>query len=213
MMKNLKLKTSHSVVLFAAIALTALSIIGSIAITDRIPTVSVQTTASGEESQQKKDPAASTAGAVDDSAYIGNSWIAKVDYSQKSFSSVVKPKLTECFNCGVVVGIEAVPANIAETKGNGLKAPSGDLSEQHLDNYLDAHSRYARLMVLDESNSKAHGSGQSRHHGEDIYANEKAYIVKVRMQNGLLLTVTLNTAPSQKIGDKVRIINERTITT
>ena len=210
-MKILKLKTSHPIVLFAAIALTALSIVGSIAIADLIPASATQTTASDEDRQQQ-EPTVSSDRSADDNAYVGDTWIAKVDYAQKPFNSAVKPKLTECFNCGVVVGIETVPANIAETKDSALNAPSGDLSEQHLDNYLDAHRKNARLMVLDESNSETPGAGQSRRLSESVYANETAYIVKVRMRNGHHLNVTLNTAPQHKIGDKVRIINERTIT-
>ncbi len=216
-MKILKLKTSHPIVLFAAIALTALSIVGSIAIADLIPASATQTTASDEDRQQQ-EPTVSSDRSADDSAYVDNTWIAKVDYAQKSFNSAVKPKLTECFNCGVVVGIESIPGDnakttaITDTTNSALKPQSGDLSEQQLDNYLDAHRKNARLIVLDESNSKAHGTSLSRRHGDSVYANETAYVVKVRMQNGHHLTVTLNTAPQQKIGDRVRIINERTIT-
>ena len=54
MMKILKPKTSHPVVLFAAIALTAISIVGSIALAGLIPASGVQTTASDENRQQKK---------------------------------------------------------------------------------------------------------------------------------------------------------------
>jgi len=209
-MKNFKLKTSHPVVLFTAIALTALSIVGSIAIADLIE--GKQTTASDQDRQQQKEPTVSSDGTADDRAHIGNTWIAKVDFAQSPFSSAVKPKLTECFNCGVVIGIETVPANISDTTESALNTPSGDLSEQHLDNYLDAHRKNARLMVLDESNSEVTGTGLSRRQSDNVYANETAYIVKVRMRNGHHLTVTLDTAPQHKIGDKVRIINEKTIT-
>lgn len=220
MMRNSKLKTSHPVVLFAAIALTVLSIVGSIAIADLIPAAVTQTTASDTSNDQdrQQQPNIRSGGTTDDSAYVGNSWIAKVDFAQKSFSSAVKPKLTECFNCGVVVGIKTIPSDnakttaITDTTDSALKPHSGDLSEQQLDNYLDAHRKNARLIVLDESNSEAHNTGLRRRQSEDVYANETAYVVMVRMQNGHHLTVTLNTAPQQKIGDKVRIINERTIT-
>jgi len=92
-----------------------------------------------------------------------------------------------------------------------LKSSSGDLSAQHLDNYLDAHRKNARLIVMGKSGT-ARNTELSRSNDDSVYANETIYIVKVRMRNGHHLAVTLNTAPQQKIGDKVRIINERTIT-
>ncbi len=215
MMKIIKLKTSHPIVLYVAIALTALSIIGSIAIARLVPASGTQITASEESSQQKDEPGVSSDRSADDSAYFSNRLFAKVEYAQKPFNSAVKPKLSNCFNCGVVVGIETIPGKVTETADPELKPHSGDMSEQHLDSYLNAHRMNARLIVMDESSTKANikaSSDLSLSQDASVYTNVAAYIVKVRMRNGHHLTVTLNTPPQQKIGDRVRIINERTIT-
>lgn len=211
-MKNLKLKTSHPIVLSAAIVLTVLSIVGSIAIADLVPASDAQTKAS-DEKIHKSDPPVSSDRSTDDNAYVSTTRIAKVDYEQNTVSSVVKPKLTDCFNCGVVVGIETIPGKLSarDTADTALKPHAGDLFNNHLDNYLDAHRKNARLIVLDESKAES-STSLSRNHDDSAYVNKAAYIIKVRMQNDRHLTVNLNTLPQQKIGDKVRIINERTIT-
>jgi|GEM_PF-2095560 len=219
-MKNLKLKTSHPIVLSAAIVLTVLSIVGSIAIADLVPASDAPIKAS-DEKVHKSNPPVSSDRSTDDNAYVSTTRIAKVDYEQNTVSSVVKPKLTDCFNCGVVVAIETIPGKLSarDTADTALKPHAGDLFNNHLDNYLDAHRKNARLIVLDkskaesstEANTKA-STDLSRNHDGNAHAKEAAYIIKVRMQNGRHLTVNLNAPPQQKIGDKVRIINERTIT-
>ncbi|PKO26151.1 MAG: hypothetical protein CVU35_00815 [Betaproteobacteria bacterium HGW-Betaproteobacteria-8] len=198
--------------LIAAVILTVFSIIGSVAFADLPPltdffTNSSNASQSGGNRMQSQQESTTPEKSRENSSFLDRTLMASVDYaneqhSKEKFNSVVKPRLTSCFNCGVIVAIETVNGDSAQST---TVADDALLFEYQLDNYLDAHSKNARLIVLDED-------GKHLNTDDEDESNSMTYVIKVRMQNGSQHVVTQDTAPAQNVGDKVRLITERTIT-
>lgn len=211
-MKNSRLKKTHPLVLIAAVILTVFSIIGSVALADLPPLTDFfanpsnarQSDGNRMQSQQEATVPEKSGG---NSSFLDGTLMARADYAneqytKEKFNSVVKPILTSCFNCGVIVAIETVNKDSAQST---TVADDELLFEYQLDNYLDAHRKNARLIVLDEDGKHLNTDGE-------VESTLMTYVIKVRMQNGSQHVVTQDTAPAQNVGDKVRLITERTIT-
>jgi len=132
----------------------------------------------------------------------------QVDFKSDTFSSVVKPKLTECFNCGVVVGIRTVAtAPSTDVRPEGFEDANKDkLAESLLSDYLNAHQKNARLLTTDTTFADTSLSDVTIA-GKQVIA----HVIDVRMHNGRYLKVRQNGLPQHSIGDMVRIINSNTI--
>lgn len=207
MMRKFKLKSYHPIVFYLAIMLTTLSIIGSIVISALLPTPVAQTTGMGEEPKSPA-PVMHQGSSAHRPSQTTNMMPTQVDFKSDTFSSAVKPKLTECFNCGVVVGIITVataPSTDERPKGDE-DANKDRLAENLLSDYLNAHQKNARLLTTDATLTDTSLSDATIA-GKQVIA----HVIDVRMHNGRYLQVRQNGLPQHSIGDKVRIINGNTI--
>lgn len=219
-MKNIRLRKTHPLVLAVAVILTVFSIVGSVALADLPPLTYFlakqsgnspsSKSHSGKNSTQSKQESVVPDKSRKNTSFLDNAVMAKVDYANnkklnsKAFNSVVKPKLTSCFNCGVIVAIETVNN---DSDRSTATADNESLFEYQLDNYLDAHRKNARLITLTEGGKHLNAANTG-----EVESNSTTYVIKVRMQNGSQHVVMRNTAPTQRVGAKIRLITERTIT-
>lgn len=206
-MKNVRLRKTHPLVLIAAVILTVFSIIGSVALADMVPLTAFLANQSNESKMQSQQESQQESVAPEkfrkDFSFLDKTAMARVDCKFGKFNSVVKSKLSDCFNCGVIVAIETVSN---DSGGSTTVADNVSLFEHQLDNYLDAHRKNARLIVLGEDGKYFNDDG------DELESNSTTYVIKVRMQNGSQYALTQNTAPAHNVGDKIRLITEKTIT-
>lgn len=218
-MKNIRLRKTHPLVLAVAVILTVFSIVGSVALADLPPLAYFlakqpgnspsSSSHSSKNSTQSQQESVVPDKSRKNTSFLDNAVMAKVDYANKkfnskTFNSVVKPKLTSCFNCGVIVAIETVNNDSGRSTAT---ADNESLFEHQLDNYLDAHRKNARLITLTEDRKHLNAANTG-----EVESNSTTYVIKVRMQNGSQHVVMQNTAPTQSVGAKVRLITERSIT-
>jgi hypothetical protein len=196
MMKKFKLRRYHAIVLYLAILLTTISIIGSFAIAGMLPFSFAHASSMSDESVK----------ASHEYDAIPDRGVQKAN----GFSSVVKPRLTDCFNCGVVVDtrvVDTAPENVISAIGSTHTEPN-NLADQLVNRYLDAHQKNARLLTTNFDLSI-----NDRNH-DAMTSEQKApiHIIDVRMRNGRHLEIKRIGSPQHRIGDKVRVINDSTIT-
>lgn len=211
-MKNKPLKPKHTTVLTIAILLTVFSIIGSVAAASLIPLTDdakpmgkdAQMPASQHRDNQVTNKQRDT--------FMHQSNIKQVAHPREEFKSAIKPKLWDCYNCGVVVAIESVPSDAVEV-------------ESELLSYLEAHRENARILPLaDEQAIESAPNSEvgpdsamySRDiYGEEIYTSDNdavTYLIKVRMQDGTQHVITQNSLPEHEVGDHVRLTVGKMIT-
>ncbi len=207
MMRKFKLKSYHPIVFYLAIMLTTLSIIGSIIISALLPTPVAQAT-DMREKPKSPAPVMHPEPSVHQPSQSTNMTPTQVDFKSDTFRSVVKPKLTECFNCGVVVSIRTVAtAPSMDVLPEGFEDANKDkLAESLLSDYLNAHQKNARLLTTDTTFADTSLSDVTIA-GKQVIA----HVIDVRMHNGRYLKVRQNGLPQHSIGDRVRIINSNTI--
>src|SRR5690606_38433173 len=116
-----------------------------------------------------------------------NGYVEKVECSQDTFKSAVKPKLWNCYNCGVVVAIESIDMHSIEMAST---------DDQDLINYLEAHRENARIIALDDSKKY---QSNSLHQSQD--QDDVTYLIKVRMQDGTQHVITQDEPPQHEVGD------------
>ncbi len=202
-MKNKLLRTRHPMVLTAAGMLTVFSIIGSVAAANLIP-LKDSGNASGNKHERQENAESNKIKNNDTSAKKES--LKKAEFTHDQFNSVVKPKLSSCFNCGVIIAIETEnnsPIALDLTDGQ-----ESSLLSQNIENYLDAHRENARIIALGNIDNGYSASNK----GEKFTAKSTTYLIKVRMQDGSQHTITQDTQPEHNVGDTIRLINERTVT-
>lgn len=194
-MKNKRIKPTHTMVLIAAILLTAFSIVGSVTAAGLLPLTENEAAGSQgtTDNQKVKLPSGQHSNALPINGYV-----EKVEFSQDTFKSAVKPKLWNCYNCGVVVAIESIDMHSIEMAFT---------DDQDLINYLEAHRENARIIALDDS--KKHQSN-TPHPSQD--QDDVTYLIKVRMQDGTQHVITQDEPPQHEVGDKVRLTVGKMIT-
>ena len=191
-MKNKRIKTTHTMVLVAAILLTVFSIVGSVTAAGLLPlTENENSEAANTATEKIVVPRKQHSNAL-----AINSNVKKVEFSQDAFKSVVKPKLWSCYNCGVVVAIESINMHSDEVVFT---------EDYDLLNYLEAHRENARIIALDDS--KKNQSNTMLETQSDV-----TYLIKVRMQDGTQHVITQNEPPQHEVGDKVRLTVGKMIT-
>jgi hypothetical protein len=190
-------------VLTAAGMLTVFSIIGSVAAANLIP-LRDSGNASGNKHERQENAVSNKMKNNDTSAKKES--LKKAEFTHDQFNSVVKPKLSSCFNCGVITAIETKDNNLLALDLNDGKE---GLLSQYIENYLDAHRENARIIVLGKELADGYStSGMD----EKFTAKSTTYLIKVRMQDGSQHTITQDTQPEHNVGDTIRLINERTVT-
>lgn len=203
-MKNKLLRTRHPMVLTAAGMLTVFSIIGSVAAANLIP-LKDSGNASGNKHERQENAESNKMKNNDSSAKKES--LKKAEFMHDQFNSVVKPKLSNCFNCGVIIAIET--ENNSPIALDLTDSQESSLLSQNIENYLDAHRENARIIVLGKELADGYStSGMD----EKFTAKSTTYLIKVRMQDGSQHTITQDTQPEHNVGDTIRLINERTVT-
>jgi len=114
-------------------------------------------------------------------------------------SQVHRPQHQVCWDCGTVEAI-----NLVEVKGEGgyLGAIGGGLVGAILGNQVGQGSGRTAARI-----AGAVGGAYVGHNLEGKSRASSHYEVQVRLQNGLLQTIRVATAPEFLLGDKVRIID------
>jgi hypothetical protein len=178
-MRKLRLTRYHAVVLYLTILLTTISIIGGLMISGLLPFPLAQASGTPHRQLAQVLPPASAS-------------------QPDAFSSAVRPKLTECFNCGIVVDIRP-----AAMPPDGLSDGEADANwtDQMLSEYLNAHQKNARLLAAEDF----------AHHADEQEIT--IHVIDIRMLNGNRLQLRQDGKPQHRIGDRVRIIDSNTIST
>jgi hypothetical protein len=190
-MKNKPLKPTHTIVLSIAVLMTVFSIVGSVAAAGLIPLVSdIDRAANEKEAQPNRDNNSPKAEDRQGDTSAQTSEFKKIEFKNHGFQSVVRPKLGNCFNCGVVTAIESTSANTRDWAMS---------TEEGLLNYLEAHRENARIIALDDAGEN--------HVSEFEQLKDQAitYLIKVRMQDGSQRVIEQDTLPEHQVGDKVRL--------
>lgn len=185
-------------VLIAAILLTVFSIVGSVTAAGLLPLGEnkISENKNSETATNRVNEKVEASKEQHSNALPINAYVKKVEFAQDNFNSAVKPKIWNCYNCGVIVAIESINMHSDEMV-------SAD--EQGLLSYLEAHREHARIIAL-EDNNKHQPSTMFESHS-DI-----TYLIKVRMQDGTQHVITQDEPPQHEVGDKVRLTVGKMIT-
>ncbi|MDZ4097462.1 MAG: hypothetical protein U1E13_02055 [Methylophilaceae bacterium] len=192
MMKNKRIKPTHTMVLVAAILLTVFSIVGSVTAAGLLPLTGNEISEAANTANKKVE----VPRGQHSKALPINRNVKKVEFSQDAFKSVVKPKLWSCYNCGVVVAIESINMRSDEMVST---------DNQELLSYLEAHRQNARIIALDDLKENQSNTMHQSH-------GDITYLIKVRMQDGTQHVITQDEPPQHEVGDKVRLTVGKMIT-
>lgn len=104
-----------------------------------------------------------------------------------------------CANCGVVESVNVVAK---EGEGTGLGVVAGGVAGALLGNQIGQGRGNTAATILG-----AAGGAYAGHEIEKKMKETKRYDIRVRMDDGSLKTVSQQTEPTVKAGDKVRIVD------
>src|SRR6185295_3868089 len=113
---------------------------------------------------------------------------------------VAQAKHAVCADCGVVTDVKEVTV---KGEGTGLGAVAGGVAGAVVGSQVGS----GRGKVLAEVAGAA-GGAYAGHQVEKYARSKKRYDVSVRLDDGSTKTVSFETAPSWRAGDKVKVVNE-----
>lgn len=198
---------THPMVIIAAFSVTILSLVGIASLLGWIPTAysghpesaaiatdsTLPTVSSASPAKlEQKAATRATPVASGDSHYTRESNPAKTANAKHSQPAA-------CHNCGVIESIRQIQH---EGDGSGLGAVAGGVTGGVIGNQIGNGRGNTLMTIL--------GIGGGAYAGHTIEKKMKAttsYVVKVRMEDGSLRTISQSSLPEYAVGDPVRITN------
>jgi outer membrane lipoprotein SlyB len=113
----------------------------------------------------------------------------------RQVAAVAKPK---CLDCGVISAI-----NVVEVKGEGtgLGAVAGGVAGAVIGNQIGEDSKHRKLVTV----AGAAGGAIAGHEIEKHAKTQKRFDTSVRMDDGSTKTLSSDTEPVLKVGQRVRV--------
>ncbi len=208
----------HPLVATAAIAVIVLCIVAVAAITGHLPGSSAQKAATEPAPAALTLPAA--APAPEPVAAAPGAPAPKAQPAQRKVATASPPKRQAvaatppvapaaqvaaaqpravCANCGTVTGVSEIEV---KGEGSGLGAVAGGVAGAILGNQVGSGGTRTIARI-----GGAAGGAYAGHQVEKHMKTQKKYDVGVKMDDGTLRTVSYETPPTWRSGDRVRIVD------
>lgn len=181
----------HPLVAGASVAVIVVSLVGVAAITGHLP-------------GSKADSASDTQAPVPPAAVAAKPAAKAGAHKQQiaaAPSSPVAQAKPACADCGVVLEVKEVTV---KGEGTGLGAVAGGVTGALVGSQIGS----GRGKVVAEVAGAA-GGAYAGHQIEKHVRSHKRYDVSVRMDDGSTKTVSYETQPAWRGGDKVRVVNDK----
>ncbi|HYG55562.1 MAG TPA: glycine zipper 2TM domain-containing protein [Burkholderiales bacterium] len=114
---------------------------------------------------------------------------------------VAPPSKPKCRNCGVIREIKEVTV---KGEGTGLGAVAGGVAGAVIGHEI-GEGRNKKLVTV----AGAAGGAIAGHEIEKHARTSKRYDITVRTEDGIVRTVSLDSASAWQVGDRVRVVNGR----
>jgi outer membrane lipoprotein SlyB len=193
-------------VLIAATALTVFSILGSAMITGLIPSARSERVDDNTKLELNNNtPDKANPGELDIQA-DRNSASGKIsqvrpteNVKTENVASETTNEVASCQDCGKIISIKHIEA---DGEASGLGAVAGGVAGGVIGNQIGEGQGNVLMTILGVG-----GGAYAGHTIEKKVNAEKAYVIKVKMENGELKTVKQHHEPAFAIGDAVKVKN------
>lgn len=199
-------RKTHPMVLIAATALTVFSILGSAMITGLIPSAHSERTDDATKLELNNTSAPDQAKPAEDVPVDKNTVSGKVSQSGQTANTKsgdatnnTTKDIASCQDCGKIISIKRVTT---DGEATGLGAVAGGVTGGVIGNQIGKGQGNILMTVLGVG-----GGAYAGHTIEKKINADRAYVIKVKMENGDYKTVRQHHEPAFAIGDAVKVKN------